>query len=204
MEGLFLTITLSIAIPLLILLLCFFVNLIVVRRCAFGKSRLSENEEIAPCRLQEYDVERTAVSNSSCEPIFNSQQCSSDVHRYELSSLVEQTLQLPPYSTLPRNSTRPFIRDCSSDGQGTNSTRHGYRLSASNYSPFSQERSYNRTQTMQALSMYCDRYIADANYDPPPPYIPRESVHEYAHGLRVISETELVSFPPSHGCETWI
>ena len=204
MEGLFLTITLSIVIPLLILLLWFFVIFIVVKKCAFGKSRPSENGETAPCRLQEYDVERTTISDSSDEPVFNSQQCSSDVHRYELSSFVEQTLQLPLYSTLPRNSTRPFIRDCSSSGQGTNSTRHGYRLCPNNYSPFSQDRSCNRTQTMQALSMYCDRYIADANYDPPPPYNSRESVHECSQISRVISETEFASFPPAYGCETWI
>ena len=204
MEGLFLTITLSIVIPLLILLLWFFVIFIVVRKCVFRKRQLSENGDTVPCRLEECAVETTAISCCPDEPVLNSQLRSSDVDEYETNSFTSQTLQLPLYSTLPRNSTRHFSRDCSRDYPGT-SSRHGYRLHPGNYSPFSQDTSLNQSETMQALSMYCDRYIADAHYDPPPPYNSRENVREHSQLIRTVSGREVHASPSSaYGCETWI
>ena len=205
MEGLFLTIALSIVIPLLILLIWFFVIFILVKKCVFNKRHPSENGDTVPCRFHDCAGETTAISDCPDEPILSNQERSSDVHEHcERGSFADnQTLQLPLYSTLPRNGSRSFSSDCSRDDRRTNS-RHGYRLCPGNYSPFSQDTSLNQSETMQALSMYCDRYIADAHYDPPPPYNSRENVREHSQLTRTVSGREAVSLSSAYGCETWI
>ena len=194
MEGLFLTIALSIVVPLLILLLWFFLIFIVIRKCVFSKRQPSDNGDTMSCRLEECAVEITTESCCPDEPILNNQERRSDVYELERSSFTEQGLQPPLYSTLPRNSTRPYSRD---------SSRHGYRLSPSNYSPFSRDTSLNQSETMQALSMYCDRYIADAHYDRPPPYS-EENVEEHSQHTRTVSTRDNSTRSLAHGCETWI
>ena len=207
MEGLFLTIALSIVVPLLILLLWFFLIYIVVRKCVSSKRQPSDNGDTVSCRFEECAVEITSESCCPDEPILNSQQRFSDVYDLERSSLTQHALQLPLYSTLPRNSARPFFRDSSRDSsrehQGT-SSRHGYRLSPGNYSPFSQDTSLNQSETMQALSMYCDRYIADAHYEPPPPYNSRENMREHSQHTQTVSRRDDGSHTVAYESETWI
>lgn len=204
MEGLFLTIALSIVIPLLILLIWFFLIFIVVKRCVFRKRQPSANGDNVPSRLEH--CENTSISTCRVdEPISSNQDCPSDVCEQERDSLSlmdrwtrsnhQNVLQLPLYSTLPRNSTRPFSRDCSHDPR-VRASRHGYRLYPDSYSPFSQDARLGQSETMQALSMYCDRFITDACYDPPPPYNSRENVPE--------SSTSRILHSSSSGCETWI
>ena len=194
MEGLFLTIALSIAVPLLILLLWFFVIFIVVKRCILGKKLPSNNGDVALCGQNEYVAETTAISDCPDEPILHDQ----DVQDCQRSSFTEQVLQLPLYSTLPRNTSR-VSSDVPREHPGVN-TRHGFRLYPYNYSPFSQNTSMNRTETMQALSRYCDRYIADAYYDQPPPYSSRENFQEHPQMTSTMYEREVATY----GCETWI
>ena len=206
MEGLLLTIALSIVVPLLILLLWFFLIFIVVPKCVSSKRQPSNNGDTLSCRLEECAMEITSESCCLDEPILNSQQRFSDVYDPETSSLAQHALQLPLYSTLPRNSARPFrgsSRDSSREHQET-SSRHGYRLSPGNYSPFSQDTSLNQSETMQALSMYCDRYIADAHYEPPPPYKSRENIREHSQHTQTVSRRDDASHTVAYECETWI
>lgn len=200
MEGLFLTITLSIVVPFFILLLWFFVIFVVVKKCMRRKRQPSENGSGVPCRVVECATEGTAASTTySDEPILNEEEQYSVIEQ-ERSYFTSQALQLPLYSTLPRNSTRDSPRD----NHGANS-RHGYRLHPSNYSPFIQDSSLSRSETMQALSMYCDRYIADARYDAPPPYNSRENISVHSQLIRTVSGREVTSARSSlYGCETWI
>ena len=207
MEGLFLTISLSIVVPLVILLLWFFLIFIVVRKCVFNKRRPCDSGGTVSCRFEECAVEITSESCRPDEPILNSQERSFDVQQLERSSLSQQALQLPLYSTLPRNATRPLSHNSSDDSSrdnATSSNRHGYRLSPRNYSPFSQDTCLNQSETMQALSMYCDRYIADARYDPPPPYNSRENIQEHPQQTQTISRREDASHSVLYRCETWI
>lgn len=195
MEGLFLTIALSIVVPLLIILLWFFVIFIVVKKCILSKRLPSNDGDVALCRPEECVAETTAITDCPDEPILHH---SSDARDCQRSSFTELVLQLPLYSTLPRNTSR-ISSDCPRDHPAAN-TRHGYRLYPCNYSPFSQNTSTNRNETMQALSRYCDRYIADAYYDQPPPYSSSENVHEHSQLTSTICEREGAAY----GCETWI
>ena len=200
MEGLFLTIALSIVVPLFILLLWFFVVFIVVKKCILSKRLPLNDGDAALCGPEECVSETTAISDCPDEPILQDQDRPSDANDCQRRSFTELVLQLPLYSTLPRNTSR-ISTDCprARDHPAVN-TRHGYRLYPCNYSPFSQNTSMNRNETMQALSRYCDRYIADAYYDQPPPYSSRESVQEHSQLTSTICEREVATY----GCETWI
>lgn len=204
MDGVFLTVMLSIVVPLLLVLLWLFFIYFVLKKSLFSKNEPMERDlqnDSVPSRLD------PVFTSSAIDPLDVNVQYPSCNQR-STTVLSERLFSLPPYSTLPKNSTRGLVRNSilrHTEGESSGDGRYGYRLSSENFSPFTRNDFPHYSDVMREVSLYCDRYIEDAIYQHPPPYESRENV-ENSHPIRIASSDEsgMESSLCTYGSETWI
>ena len=208
MEEVFLTITISIVVPLLLLFIWLFIMCFVLKKCIFSKRDLVGTD----CEDSSVRSGADSVCTSTADPaIVTSMEAPSydnnDLHLTANSQL--QSLSPPPYSTLPRNSTRCVLPRNSfsrhnEDESSLGDCRYGYRLSLANFSPFTRDNVPFQSDVMQAVSLYCDRYIEDASYQSPPAYQSRENMENAVLIRNAPGEERARTESPYYGYETWI
>lgn len=214
MRKIYLTIALAIGVPFLLVLFFVLFLYLVIKKCVLGKRELPETDledDSDHCRLDQVEP------SLSTDPVGLNTHGTSYNHTQHLvpnsatTAFSQLALQLPRYSTLPRNTTRGLSPNSSSrprDDESGGNGRFGYRLASENFSPFTHDISNinspcRHSEAMRAVALCCDRYIDDAFYEPPPPYNSRETL-ENTDLRRSISGEDPRLQPSTYGLETWI
>ena len=209
MEGAFLTITISIVVPLLLLVLWLFIMFFVLKKCIFSKRDLVGTDcEDSSVRSRADSVVCTSTADPAIVTSMEAPSYDND-DLYLTANSELRTLRPPPYSTLPRNSRRCVLPRNSfsqhnDDESNLGGCRYGYRLSSANFSPFTRDNVPFQSDVMQAVSLYCDRYIEDASYQSPPVYQSRENTENVVLIRNAPGEEHARTESPYYGCETWI
>lgn len=206
MDGVFLTITISIVVPLLLFSIWLFIVFFVFKKCVFSKRDLVGTD----CEDNSVRSSADSVCTSTADPaIVASTEAHSCDDLHLTANSEQQTLRPPPYSTLPRNSTRRVLPRNSfsrhnEDESGLGGCRYGYRLSLTNVSPFTRDNVPFQSDVMRAVSLYCDRYSEDAPYEFPPVYQSRENTENFVQTGNAPGEERAWTESSYYGCETWI